>query len=379
VSSNPARLNFTNGTLDFTNSSLTISGAGPLASVSLSPGKTLRVSGAGSTLKNAVGSSFSITGGRLYGRDIDLTTGGVTFTSGTIEIDGGPLKIGASGAIYGGVITGTGSLTKSGSNSITLSAANKYTGSTNVTSGTLVFGASHLTSSALNVSDGAVARMAAGGSNVLRTGSINTNTTGKVDLNDNPAIIDYSGSTPLDAIRQMIQTGYNNGAWNGNGITSTSAQTAAGTSLKTSIAYAEASSLFGSFPTNFAGQPINDNTTILLRYTVAGDADFSGTTDINDFNALAINFGKAGMYWRQGDFNYNGTVDIFDFNILATAFGTSSPGQMPQALRIFAAENAIGPSNAAVPLPAPVYSGAAGLVLSALAAMRYAKRGIKRP
>jgi autotransporter-associated beta strand protein/T5SS/PEP-CTERM-associated repeat protein len=361
TSGNPARLNFTGGTLDFTSSSLTISGAGPIASLSLTANKTLRVSGAGSTFQNAPGSVVSIAGGRLYGRDIDLTAGAVAFTSGTIEIDGGPLKIGASSATYGGAITGTGSLTKSGANSITLSGPNNFTGSTNVTAGSLVFNTPHLTSSALNVSDNATAQFSSGGANVLRTGTINTGATGRVDLGDNPAIIDYSTTDPIASIRAMIKSGYNNGSWNGPGIISSATQTSP---IKTAIAYAEASSLFSTFPATFAGQEI-DSTTIVLRYTVPGDADFSGKADILDFNRLALNFGKSNMTWYDGDFDYTGTIDILDFNLLAMSFGQTSPNQAPpQALQIFAAEQG---AMVAIPLPAPVATGAIGLLLSMLA------------
>jgi hypothetical protein len=212
-----------------------------------------------------------------------------------------------------------------------------------------------------------IAKVAAGGSSTLRVGTFNI--AGKLDLNDNPGIIDYSGASPLDTIRQLIKTGYNNGAWNGNGITSSLAQAAAGTSNMTAIGFAEASKLYSSFPATFAGQNI-DNTTIVLRYTVPGDANMSGTTDILDFNLLATSFGKPGMTWRDGDFDYNGTVDISDFNLLASNFGKTAPpslAQAPQALRL--ASN----GSAAVPLPAPVYVGAAGLILAVVAARKYRK------
>jgi autotransporter-associated beta strand protein len=357
-------LNFSAGTLDLTASSLTM-GSGPLSSVTLSPNKTLRVSGVGSTFKNSPGSVVTINGGRLYGRDIDLTAGGFTFTSGTIEIDGGPLRIGTSSGTYSGAITGTGSLTKSGANAITLSGSNGFTGSTNVAAGTLIFATAHLTSAALNVSDKAIAQLASGGANVLRTGTINTNTTGRIDLNDNPAIIDYSGSSPAASIRAMIKSGYNNGAWNGPGIMSTLAQTSA---TRTAIGYAEASSLFPTFPATYAGQTI-DSTTIVTRYTVMGDADFSGKTDLLDFNLLAANFGKSNMTWRQGDFDYSGTVDILDFNLLAASFGRSSPNSAPPAaLRIDAAR--FSGDAASVPLPSPLKLGAIGLLLAMLATAR---------
>jgi hypothetical protein len=166
----------------------------------------------------------------------------------------------------------------------------------------------------------------------------------------------------------MIQSGYNNGSWNGTGIMSSSAQTSP---VKTAIGYAEASNLFGSFPTIYAGQTI-DSTTIVTRFTVAGDANFSGKTDIQDFNRLASNFGKTNKTCYDGDVDDHGTGNLMDFHILAAAFGKYSPNQAPpQAMLIFAAEHG---ATAAVPLPAAVYTGAVGLLLSAYAAHRARRR-----
>ena len=57
-----------------------------------------------------------------------------------------------------------------------------------------------------------------------------------------------------------------------------------------------------------------------------GDADFDGGVSINDFNALAGNFGQAsGQKWSTGDFDFDGGVSINDFNLLAGNFGQTLP------------------------------------------------------
>ncbi len=259
-----------------------------------------------------------------------------------------------------GLITGSGSLTKTGAGSLTVSSANNYTGATNVQAGKLLIGATLTTSSALDVSDGAIAELAAGGSTLLRTGSLNTHTSGKIDLNDNKAIVDYSGPSPIDNIRTMIKTGYNGGNWNGNGITSATAALDAASGTHTSIAEIEATDLFSSFPATFDGQSI-DNTTVLLLDTIAGDADMNGTVNLLDFNRLAANFGHSG-HWSQADFNYDGTIDILDFNILAADFGQSRivTFAMPAELRSAASAAAV------VPLPSALWGGAGLLFLIAL-------------
>ena len=62
-----------------------------------------------------------------------------------------------------------------------------------------------------------------------------------------------------------------------------------------------------------------------MRYTVAGDADLSGSIDTIDFNLVAANFSGTGRTFTQGDFNFDSSVDTIDFNLLASNFGSSLP------------------------------------------------------
>ena len=65
---------------------------------------------------------------------------------------------------------------------------------------------------------------------------------------------------------------------------------------------------------------------ILIKYTLYGDSDLSGTVDTVDFNLMAASFGQSGKVWFNGDYNYSGTVDTIDFNLLAANFAKSVPG-----------------------------------------------------
>jgi hypothetical protein len=58
-------------------------------------------------------------------------------------------------------------------------------------------------------------------------------------------------------------------------------------------------------------------------FMLAADGNRNRTVDINDFNILATNFGKAGKSFVEGnyDFSSDGRVSITDFNILAANFG----------------------------------------------------------
>src|SRR5205814_3883518 len=69
--------------------------------------------------------------------------------------------------------------------------------------------------------------------------------------------------------------------------------------------------------------PGADSTSILVRYTFAGDANLDGSVNSVDFNLLAANFGASGSIWTQGDFNYDDSVNALDFNLLATNFGSA--------------------------------------------------------
>ncbi|HEX3359078.1 MAG TPA: glycosyl hydrolase 53 family protein [Tepidisphaeraceae bacterium] len=84
--------------------------------------------------------------------------------------------------------------------------------------------------------------------------------------------------------------------------------------------------------TSFGGQPVGLSA-IVIGYTIDGDADLDGTVNMQDFNALAANFGSANQQtWIQGDFNYDGIVNLLDLNILATEFGVSMPSPSSVAL-----------------------------------------------
>ncbi|HEX3359148.1 MAG TPA: aspartyl protease family protein, partial [Tepidisphaeraceae bacterium] len=151
--------------------------------------------------------------------------------------------------------------------------------------------------------------------------------TGKLDLNNNAMAIDNTGTlnTAATDVRTWLASGFASGSWNGNGIMSSAAATVAANSgniHKTAIGFALASSI-GS-PATWFGQGVNP-TSILMRYTIDGDADLNGQVGMTDFNALAANFGTGGKFWWQGDMNYDGVVNVLDLNAIATNWGQAAP------------------------------------------------------
>lgn len=276
----------------------------------------------------------------------------------------------ADKTVLSGVISGVAGydLVKTGTGVLETTAANTYAGNTVVqegelrvlatntgggafiaNNGTLVLGASQNTS-ALVVAGGAQASVSANGSRVVRAANVSVAATGAVDQNDNMVVVDYTGTSPFTTIAGYLATGYNGGAWTGAGMTSGAAATAASTSDKTALGYFEATDLFTSFPANYRGQSL-DATSVVVDYTLAGDATMDRTVNGGDFNVLASNFGASGKYWVQADFTFDGNTNSADFNVLAANFGKTLPG---------------GP-GASVPEPT---GAAALLVLGGLAARR---------
>jgi hypothetical protein len=185
--------------------------------------------------------------------------------------------------------------------------------------------------------------------------------TTKLDMGNNSMVIDYSGNTIIDDVRQLLKSGYNNGSWNGNGIMSNRAATSpnTGEAGKTAIGYVEGSTITGG---TFAGQPV-DATSIAMKYTYAGDGDLDGKVDVADLGALATAWQISG-FWGNGDFDYNGTVDVNDLGILATNWqkGVGAP-LGPSFAEAMAS---VGLSGVAVPEP----SAAMVLFLAPLALCR---------
>ena len=132
--------------------------------------------------------------------------------------------------------------------------------------------------------------------------------TARLAIANNALIIDYTGASPVTNARDYLSAGVASSF----GIVSLPA-TGDGRH-----GYFEATDLFTSFPAEFAGQPV-DATSVLLAYTLPGDANLDFRVDIADFSALAAAFNTPSR-WRQGDFDYDGTTNIADFSLLAARF-----------------------------------------------------------
>jgi len=167
---------------------------------------------------------------------------------------------------------------------------------------------------------------------------------GFIDLKEGRLVVNSNGPADSEAIRALIRRGYRDGQWTSgggafayDGITSSAAGASAASSSnhKTALGYADTLDLFADGP---AG-PAEGGSSIIVRYTLYGDANLDKQVNLADFNKLASNFGGTNKFWSQGDFTYDGVVNLADFNKLAANFGivASGPDVTPQEWAALAA------------------------------------------
>ena len=289
---------------------------------------------------------LTLNGGAIRngGTSVDAsTTARVDATKLTIEAGGGALDTGTAGRTLtiGGAIVGVGPLAVTGGGTVDLDATDvTYTGPTTVSPNTRL-----------------LARSAAATNLLINPGG--------VDLAGSGARLDFryaDGASPAATVRAILAAG--------SGLAS---KFSAGQIRSTAL---PAGHLLGYLDSNATG-------TVSVRVTLPGDADLDGGVSINDFNALAGNFGKSiDQTWAGGDFDYDGGVSINDFNLLAGSFGRTLAGSAAATnhattidfaglLTFAAAHDDLAAFEAVTGVPEP----ASGMFLGGIAAMLIRRRG----
>jgi hypothetical protein len=166
---------------------------------------------------------------------------------------------------------------------------------------------------------------------------------GSLDITNNRLIVEYTGSSPLASIRSSILSG---------AISSSVPGSAA------AVGYAEASDVLGSTGGPFGTQSA-DASAVLVRYTLAGDANLDGAVDFLDLARLAQNYNttvsaNTDAWWSRGDFTGDGVVDFLDLARLAQSYNTALPdapipGATPDFQKDLAAAFASVPEPGALP------------------------------
>jgi hypothetical protein len=175
-----------------------------------------------------------------------------------------------------------------------------------------------------------------------------------------------AAASTLAAVRVAILSGYNGptNRWGGPGINSS---VAAEDPETYSVGYAPTNA-----PRRFAGTDV-DGSSVLVRYTLLGDANVDGVVEFEDLIQLAQNYNTivsafTDAWWLNGDFTYDGVTDFNDLVKLAQNYNGRLPNHpIPGAPSGF--ENDLAAAFAAVPEPSAALAG-----LIALFAMRPSRR-----
>jgi autotransporter-associated beta strand protein len=293
---------------------------------SAAAGKTLTI-GAGATLSGA-GIVTKTGGGTVAINATYNYAGSTTVSAGTLAansispatLSGGVLSAGEWTVESGGAIVTLASLNiTTNLASVTLRGANSIFSNIDTLSdneGRFAIDAGRTFSTGSNFTNGGAVTV--GASSVLKINGTLTNT-GSIDISGG-AVINYSGATPATSVRDQILAAFNGGAWTGGqGIGSSAATANVNSGHRTAIGFAEASDLgVGSFMNVSV-----DGTSLLIRYTLAGDSNLDGAVDLTDFTYLAASFNGSNKLWNAGDFDYSGIVDLTDFTFLASNFNVT--------------------------------------------------------
>ncbi len=168
--------------------------------------------------------------------------------------------------------------------------------------------------------------LGAAGNRLLVTRAFTIGAAGKLDLRDNSMIVDYASATVLPSVQASINAARANGAWTGNGLTSTNAAIA--NPRNRTLGAMEATdykSVYGPSAT-FAGEAI-DSSAVLVKFTYYGDTDFNGLVNFDDYSRTDAGFNQARSGWLNGDFDGNGVVNFDDYSLIDLAFNTQSPAR----------------------------------------------------
>jgi virginiamycin B lyase len=202
-------------------------------------------------------------------------------------------------------------------------------------SAAIVFAATqHL--AGLTLGAGTTASLATNGETILVVNNLsiassNGTPTAKLDLNDNSMLITSDvSSANLSILRQQIVAGLNasggtSALWAGSeGIVSTAANTRNNASYyRYSVGYKQEPSDGTYGPESFVTGDV------LVRYTLAGDANLDGKVTSSDLTAVLNHLGESGASWVNGDLDYAPTVDLTSMDDVLNGLGSDITGTNP--------------------------------------------------
>ncbi|MEX2141336.1 MAG: autotransporter-associated beta strand repeat-containing protein [Pirellulales bacterium] len=323
----------------------------------------LNLQGAGNGVINGAiinGGGSQVQTVRKRGAGTWTLNGGNTYIGAT-NIEGGTLRVGASGAVTNdGPVTVDSGATFAVDGTVTVRDVNGA-GSTRVGDrfGPAALTAGLVRQASLFIGPGSrVTTKPAGGTSVVGELSIPAGgplIPGTLDIQNNKAIVDYAdaGSNPQALVRLRIIEGRGavglGAKWTGAGITSGTAASDVATDPESrSVGYADNGTLPLGPYTSFGGQPVDD-TSLLMAYTRTGDANLDGVVNDDDVTIVGATYapGVPQPHWALGDFDYNGFVDDDDVTLLGVFYD-------PNAAPLVASAAVAAGGVASVPEPASV-------------------------
>jgi autotransporter-associated beta strand protein len=286
----------------------------------------------------------------LAGGTLQLS-GGISIPSHPLNLSGRLQSVAGNNTWNGNVnLTGTG-LIQVDADTLTIGGSVSSTGSQLLTAGvgTLV-AANYRLGSMFSVIAG-MARVAPNGtdSGTSKVTALSIDSNARLDLTDNDLVIDYGVSSPAATVRQMLQDGR---------LFSSLADSTF------RLGYRD-NNIPANIVSTFSGLPV-DASSLLIKYTYAGDTNLDGAVDVTDLGNLATGWNHASL-WYTGDFNYDGITNVADLKLLAANWQLGAPASaLGLSLDTLLAAFSLPP----VEVPEPGALAAVGLVFAAFAGRR---------
>ncbi|MGN6370337.1 MAG: NF038122 family metalloprotease [Phycisphaerae bacterium] len=218
-------------------------------------------------------------------------------------------------------ILGGAALLKLGTGSLTLTQANGYTGGTSVSGGVLIVAhPKALGTGALAIHTGGTTRLQAGLPSGVKLSSVTIDSitnawTGTLDVTDDKLIIEPA--TGRTALLSALENQAIYGRTHSTGIISSTA----GSNMAVAVID---NALLGRL--SFGGVSVGANS-ILIAQELLGDSNIDGKVDLTDLSTVLNHFGSANSSWTAGNFDGAASIDLTDLSYVLNNFGAtySSP------------------------------------------------------